>query len=118
MTSLLFKLITFPLGVLLASWLFPNVDYAAFYQPLLVGIIAAAVGVALEYVILRRGTLWISTFSDLIVGWVLIYMVSSLLFKGAYVTIWGALATSAIIAVVDYFIHYYLLKKGLAKKHA
>lgn len=117
MTSLLFKLLTFPLGVLVASWLFANVRFMHFYEALIVGVIAAAVGVILEYVILRKGTLWISTFSDVIVGWVLIYMVANL-FKGAYVTVWGALFTSVIIAIVDYFIHYYLLKKGLAKKHA
>lgn len=117
MTSLLFKLITFPIGVLLASWLFGNVDYASFYQPLVVGLIAAVVGVLMEYVILRKGTLWLSLFADVIVGWVLIYVVS-LMFEGARVTIWGALLTSILVGVIEYFIHTYLLKHDLAKKHA
>jgi len=117
MTSLFFKIVTFPLGALLAAWLFANVNFEHYYEPILVGLLAAVVGVLVEYVILRKGTLWLSTFSDVIINWVFLYVVANM-FEGAYVTVWGALLTSLIIGAVDYFIHYYLIKNGLVKKHA
>src|SRR5690606_23030311 len=116
MTSLLFKLITFPLGTLLAAWLFANVNFEHYYEPILIGLMAAVVGVLVEYVILRKGTLWLSTFSDVIINWVFLYVVANM-FEGAYVTVWGALLTSLLIGVVDYFIISYFIKQDVVTKY-
>ncbi|MFC6334465.1 DUF2512 family protein [Paenibacillus septentrionalis] len=117
MTSLLIKILSVPLGLIIASWIFPNVEYSRLYQPIIVGLILAAVGLAMEYAILRKGTLWISTFADFIVSWVLVFGLS-LLFDTAYVSVWGAFWAAVLLTVVEYFLHLLLIKNGLAKKHA
>jgi len=117
MTSLVIKIFSVPLGVIIASWLFPNVEFTRLYQPIIVGLVAAGLGLIMEYWVLRKGTLWLSTFSDLIAGWVIVYGVS-LLFTTAYVSVWGAFWTAVLLTVIEYFLHRFLIVKGLTKKHA
>ncbi|MCM3634328.1 DUF2512 family protein [Paenibacillus camelliae] len=117
MTSLIIKLFSVPIGIIIASWIFPNVEYTRLYQPIIVGLISAGVGLIMEFIILRRKTLWLSTFSDLIVSWVIVFGIS-LMFNTAYVSIWGAFWTAVLLTVMEYFLHRFLIEKGLTKKHA
>lgn len=115
MTTLVIKIIMCPLAVILSSYLFPDVNYSAIYQPIIVGLILAVIGTIMEYMFLREGTLWISTGMDFVASFFVVYLVS-LLFIGATVTITGALATSLIIAAIEFFTHQYLINSGKTRK--
>lgn len=115
MSSLLMKIIMCPVAVIIASFLFPNVDYLNIWQPIIVGLILAVAGVLMEYMILKRGTLWISTFADAVVSLVIVYFVSNW-FPGAEVTFFGALLTAVLLGIIEYFTHLWLIQSGRAKK--
>lgn len=115
MSSLLMKIIMCPLVVIIADFLFPNVDYANIWQPIIVGLVLAAAGVIMEYMILQRGTLWISTFADAVVSLIIVYFVSNS-FPDVEVTFFGALLTAVLLGVVEYFTHLWLIQSGRAKK--
>ena len=115
MTSLLLKLITVPLAVVVSSWIFPNVDYGAVYQPIVVGLLLAVIGLLMEYMLLQEGTVWISTLADFVTSVVIVYFVSNL-FDNGYVTLMGAVWTSLLLSVIEYFLHRYLVESGKMKK--
>jgi uncharacterized membrane protein YvlD (DUF360 family) len=115
MTSFLLKIIVCPLGVILAAYALSGVQYAAYYQPILVGIALAVVGVIMEYVLLHRGTLWVSTLLDFIVTAIVVYYASNSM-AGAYVTFMGAVWTSVLLTVVEYFLHLWLIRSGRTRK--
>lgn len=115
MTSLLMKIIACPLVLFVASWLFPNVEFGAFYQIVVVGLILAVVGVLMEYLLLREGTLWISTILDFVVSTLILYLIANM-FAGAAVTFFGAVLTSILLGVVEYFAHLFLIKSGKTQK--
>jgi hypothetical protein len=66
MTSFWIKAITVPVALAIVAWLLPDVRYDAYYMPILVGVILAVVGMLMEYALLREGTLWLSTFADVV----------------------------------------------------
>lgn len=117
MSGLIVKLIVCPIGIILASWIFPNVNFAYWYQPIILGIILAFVGYFMEVFMLREETNWLNTLIDFIVSTAIVYF-GSMLFVNAAVTLWGAVLTGALIAVTEIFQHYWLLGSGRAGKRA
>lgn len=115
MTSLILKVIACPLILIFAMYLLDGVDYGAIWQPIVLGVVLALVGVAMEYMILKEGSLWISTIADFVVSVIIIWALSNA-FNDANVTFWGAVITSIIIGVVEYFVHRYLIASGKTKK--
>jgi hypothetical protein len=115
LTTFLMKIIICPLSVILASFLFTNVRYAALYQPIFVGVVLAVIGTLMEYLFLREGTLWINTVLDFIVSTFFVYFIT-IFFYGARITIVGAILTGLILAIVEHFIHLYLIKSQKTKK--
>ena len=115
MTGLVVKLIVCPIGIILASWIFPNVNFANWFQPIILGIVLAFIGHFMEVAMLRENTNWISTLIDFIVSSVVVYF-GALFFAGAVVTFWGAVLTGALLAVTEIFQHYWLLGSGRAGK--
>lgn len=110
MTGLIMKLIGSPLVVYLSSLLFPRlIDFTALYQPIAVGIIIALVGHVMELLLLKKGTVWISTALDFGAAFIVLYL-SSFIFPGARVTVTGAMITAAIIAIAEHLQHMYLVK--------
>ncbi|MDN4074504.1 DUF2512 family protein [Fictibacillus terranigra] len=108
MTSLILKLIAVPIVLLISAFFFPGVHFESFWQIIVVGITLAVLGVALEYFILRRGALWISVLADFAVSWIIVYYASNFQWY-ASVTWYGALLTSLLLGIVEYFTHRYLL---------
>ncbi|MBU5442374.1 hypothetical protein KQI79_10105 [Paenibacillus sp. MSJ-34] len=104
-----------PLGVIIASWLFTNVQYSAYYQPIIVGLILAGVGIVMEYMFLKKGTLWISTLMDFIASAIIVYFASNL-FAGASVSFFGAILTGILLAAIEYFVHHWLIRSGKTQK--
>lgn len=115
MTSFILKIIALPLILILAMYLFDNVDYGAIWQPVVLGVTLAIVGVAMEYMLLKKGSLWTSVISDFVVAVILIWVISNI-FNDSNVTFWGAVLTSIIIGVVEYMVHRYLLSSGKTRK--
>jgi hypothetical protein len=115
MTSLLIKLFVCPLGVIISDWLFPNVDFAAYYQAIIVGLLLAGAGTVMEYMFLRKGTLWISNLMDLGASVLIVYFISNL-FTGTVVTFFGAILTGILLGVTEHITHLWLIRTGKTRK--
>ena len=115
MDGLLVKLIAGPLLVILADALFPEVNYASLYQSIGVGLVIAIAGHLLELLLLRRGTLWMSTALDLIAAF-LIVCLSGILFADARVTPIGAGFAAILVGVAEHLQHIRLIKSGRTEK--
>ncbi|MDY0408273.1 hypothetical protein [Paracerasibacillus soli] len=81
------KLIVTPIGILVSSWIFPNVYFSRWYQPILLGIVAAIIGYMLEIVMLRKDTNILSTLLDFLVTAAIVYF-GAIIFLGTSVTFW------------------------------
>ncbi|MFC2947741.1 DUF2512 family protein [Virgibacillus sediminis] len=115
MTGLIMKLIICPITVTLASFIFPNVAYAALWQPVLVGLILAVAAHVMEMFLLKDGTLWVSTVMDFGAATLIVYFVSQFL-AGAEVTFIGAVLTGILLTITEIFQHRYLIQSGKTKK--
>lgn len=113
MTSLWMKLFAGPIGIALSAWLFTGMEFAVWYQPVVVGLIWAAVGLLIDFLSLRRGTLWLTLLLDFVVAVPLVYLVT-LFFEGALVSFLGALETGMLLVIIEYFVHSYLIRTGEA----
>lgn len=113
--GLVVKLIVTPIGIILASWIFPNVNFANWYQPIMLGVIAAIIGYFLEVLMLREDTNWMMTIIDFVLSSAIIYF-GARFFAESYVTFWGALLTGALLAVTEIFQHNWLLESSRAEK--
>jgi uncharacterized membrane protein YeaQ/YmgE (transglycosylase-associated protein family) len=114
MLGLIVKLIVCPLTVILASVIFPNVNYTAFYQPIIVGLILAVSAHMMEVFLLKRGTFWISTIADFIAATIIVYVVS--LFQVATVTFLGAILTAILLTITEIVQHQWLIRSGRTQK--
>ncbi|KAB7709256.1 DUF2512 family protein [Bacillus aerolatus] len=112
---MLLKIFACPIAVIIAMYLFPGVDYTSLWQPIVIGLILAGVGVAMEYFILRRGTLWVSVAADFAASVLIVYFLSNLLWN-ASVTFLGAVLIGLLLGVVEYFTHRYLISTGKTQK--
>ncbi|MBE4910117.1 DUF2512 family protein [Bacillus luteolus] len=115
MTSLLMKIIICPLVVALSASFLANVHYANFIQPIIVGLILAVAGVAMEYLFLKEGRVWFSTLMDFVASVIIVYFVTNL-FTTASATLFGALIIGFLLAVTEHFTHSYLVKSGKTRK--
>ncbi|EKQ51433.1 MULTISPECIES: DUF2512 family protein [unclassified Clostridium] len=115
MTGLIMKLILCPILLLITNYIF-GLGYT-FTQALIVGIVLAIVAHMMEVLILKNGTFWVSTISDFVVAFAIIYL-SQFVFMNVIITFWGALITSLLLTVVEYFEHNFLIKSGRTKKGA
>jgi hypothetical protein len=113
--SLLLKIFTCPIALIIAMYLFPGVDYTSIWQPIVVGLVLAVVGVAMEYFILKRGALWLSVAADFVTSVLIVYFLSNLLWN-ASVTFLGAVLIGLLLGVIEYFTHRYLISSGQAQK--
>ncbi|WP_230458988.1 DUF2512 family protein [Terrilactibacillus tamarindi] len=115
MTSFLLKIIACPVAVIISMFLFPGVNYDFIGQAIIVGVVLAIVGVVMEYALLKRGTLWISTAADFIVSVLIVYFLSNMVW-GDTVTFFGATLIGLLLGVVEYFSHRYLISTGKTQK--
>jgi len=113
--GLVVKLIITPIGIIFASWILPNVNFANWYQPIILGIIAALIGYFLEVAMLREDTNWMMAIIDFVLSSAIIYF-GAMFFADSFVTFWGSLLTGAILAVTEIFQHNWLLNSGRAEK--
>ncbi|XEC96648.1 DUF2512 family protein [Paenibacillus tarimensis] len=114
MAGLLVKIIVCPLTVMFAAYIFPNVNYTAFYQPIIVGLILAGAAHMMEVLMLKRGTFWTSTVLDFIAATLIVYIVS--LFQTATVTFFGAVLTAILLSLTEIVQHRWLIQSGRTRK--
>jgi hypothetical protein len=115
MAGFITKLIICPLTVIVSAYIFPNVEYAYLYQPVIVGLILAVAAHMMELFLLREETMWMSNVADIIAATLIVYIVS-LFFAGAVVTIFGAILTAVLLGITEYFQHIWLIKSGRTQK--
>ncbi|WP_164668804.1 DUF2512 family protein [Virgibacillus doumboii] len=115
MTGLIVKLIICPISLFLASWIFPNVDFGYWYQPIILGVVLAFAGYFMERAMLREETNWLSVFMDFIASTLIVYF-GSMFLVDTEVTFFGAILTGALLAVTEIFQHNWLLGSGRIEK--
>ncbi|MBS4224365.1 DUF2512 family protein [Lederbergia citrea] len=109
------KIIVTPIVLIIAANFLTNVNYPHVYQPIVIGITLSLAGYLMEVAILKKGTFWISTATDFVISAFFIYILSYF-FPGAYVTVGGAILTAALLTVIEFFVHLWLIKSGRARK--
>ncbi|WP_180994260.1 DUF2512 family protein [Bacillus sp. Marseille-P3661] len=115
MKSFLMKLILCPIIIGLCSWLLANINYSYFYQPIVIGAVIAAVGTLMEYMLLTRERIWLSTIMDFIAATLIVYFLTNF-YETAAITFGGALTIGIVIAIVEHFTHSYLVRSGQTEK--
>ncbi|TFJ93850.1 DUF2512 family protein [Lentibacillus salicampi] len=115
MAGLIVKLFVCPIALYVASWIFPNVDFGYWYQPIILGVVLAFVGYYMERAMLREETNWLSVGMDFIVTTLIVYF-GALLFADTAVTFLGAILTGALVAVTEIFQHNWLLDNDRVDK--
>jgi hypothetical protein len=95
--------------------IFNDIYYANAYQAVITGFIIAFAGHMMEVLFLKRGTLWINNILDLGAAFAIIY-VSQFFFPRAEITLIGAAIAAFLIAIIEHFLHTYLIKEGKIRK--
>lgn len=111
MFALMMKLILTPIGLWLCDQMLGDVNYPYATTVVVAGLLLAVVGYAVEWLMLRRGTLWLTTVADWGLSAAFIYA-SQFVITGAYVSVTGALLSGGILAIVEYFLHRYEISRG------
>jgi hypothetical protein len=114
MTGLILKLILMPLTIVAADYLLPGLTFSSIYQPIVVGLIIAAIGHAMEIAFLKNGTIWINNFLDFVAAAAVLYFSPTFL-SGVTVTLGAAMIVALFIGLVEYFQHMYFVKSGKAQ---
>lgn len=104
MLSLLLKFILVPALVGLADMMLADLNFPSVWSVVATGLALAAVGLLMESVMLRRGTLWITTAADWGVSAAGLYL-AQYVFSGAYVSVTAALLAGGLLALPEYFAH-------------
>lgn len=115
MLGLIMKIIVCPLIIYISDMVFNDIYYANTYQAIITGLVIAFIGHMMEVLILKKGTLWISTFADLVAAIAVVYL-SQFFLPGSRITIAGAAIIAVILAITEHFQHIYLIKEGKTKK--
>ena len=115
MTGLMVKLIVSPIAFLIASFLFQDVYYPSFYQPILVGLVLAVALHLMEIYLLKETTFWFMLLLDFFTASFLIYL-SSFFFPNAQISWTGAFLSAFLIAITEYFQHRWLIQTHRVSK--
>lgn len=115
MIGFIVKIFVCPITVMVASLIFPNVNYANVIQAIIVGLVLAVAAHTMEVFILKKGTFWLSTLVDFAAASLIVYFVS-LFFVTASVTIFGALLTALLLTITEVIQHNWLINSGRTEK--
>lgn len=110
------KIIVFPIILFLSHYAFRDVYYPYFYQFIFVGVVLAAIAHLIGLVLLKPGFLIINTIAEFLAIFAITYSTQFLL-PGSSIKLIGALITSTILAVTEFFVNRYLLNSSKVKKN-
>ncbi|MDR3598687.1 DUF2512 family protein [Clostridium sp.] len=111
--GLILKFIACPVIIILSNYVI-GLEYSVI-QGLFIGVVLAFVAHMMEVLILKHGTLWISTISDFIVAFAVVYL-SQFVLRDVNITFFNAFLTSLLLTVVEYLEHIFLIRSGKTKK--
>ncbi|MCI3922379.1 hypothetical protein MO973_19290 [Paenibacillus sp. TRM 82003] len=100
----LLKLVLMPLVLVLADLMMIDVFFPSLWSAIAVGAAIAVLGYVVEWAMLRRGTLWLTTVADWALASAVVYL-APYVFPGAYVSLVGALLAGGLAAIPEYFMH-------------
>lgn len=112
MVGLIAKLVICPIAILISNALF-GLQYTL-EQALTVGFILGIFAHVMEFFILRKETLWMSTAIDFIAALAIIHL-SQLLLRNVSINLMGTLLTALLVTIGEYFLHSYLIRTSEAK---
>lgn len=115
MLNLILKLIICPIIVSIAGSMLTSVNFSHPYQPILIGFTLAIAGHLLEWALLSKNTFWFSTIIDFVASTFIIFILGYFFFN-AQVTLFGAVITAALLTLVEFFVHMWLIRSGRARK--
>lgn len=117
MTGLWMKLLSCPAFLLLTDGITDQVYFSSWLQAVMLGVILAVVGHFMEVLLLQPGRLWMVTILDFFATAALVY-VGQLFLPGTYISVIGALLIASFLAIVEYYLHRWLIYKGKTEKAA
>ncbi|WP_058307920.1 DUF2512 family protein [Gracilibacillus massiliensis] len=109
MNSLIVKLVHVPLVLFIAINVSNHIQYEIVWQPVFIILLLIGSGLLLEYIVLKNNLFWFSVILDFLASFIILYFISNML-EGAYISFVVSLVLSAILTLVEYFLHRYLFK--------
>lgn len=117
-TNLILKLVLSPIIVIICDLLSPfQINYNAVYEAIIIGLFVGIINYALEWLMLAKGTLWVTTILDFIITLCVVFF-GTMLFADAFMTSFGALTITILITILEFFLHSWLLKSHWHTKFA
>ncbi|TCP29781.1 uncharacterized protein DUF2512 [Scopulibacillus darangshiensis] len=112
MTNLILKIVVTPVIILIADMFSNNqINYGAIYEGIVIGVIIGIVNCAVEMLMLRKGTVWMTTVADFVISLCIVFF-GSRLYNDAFVGGQGALVLGVVIAAFEYTLHVWLLRNN------
>ncbi|MGV3489556.1 MAG: DUF2512 family protein [Tuberibacillus sp.] len=109
-TNLILKLALSPIIIIICDLFTPNlINYNAVYEAIVIGLFVGIVNFAIEWLMLARGTLWVTTIIDFIVTCAIVFFGTSF-YPDAFMSTLGALIVTVIISIMEFFLHSWLLR--------
>jgi len=108
------KLFVCPAILLLSYAIVPGMNFYHIYQSVAVGIVIALAAHLSDLLILRKNTFWISNTVDLAGTFIIIY-ISQYFLRVTAISFLAALFTAILLTVAEYFLHSYLIRKGMVQ---
>jgi len=101
---LLLKMVLCSAVIGLANGMLTDVEIGSWLSVALIGVSIAAIGALVERMMLRRGTLWLTTAADLGLAAAVVYL-SQFVLADVGASVVGALLTGGLVAILEYFAH-------------
>jgi hypothetical protein len=109
-TNLIIKLVLTPVIVIICDLLSPlQINYNAVYEAIVIGLFVGIINYALEWLMLAKGTFWVTTILDFIITLCVVFF-GTMLYDDAVVSTLGALTITFLVAVMEYLLHSWLLR--------
>lgn len=109
------KLITCPTVALASDMLTRQVFFPNIRSAVILGIVLAVAAQLLEYLILEKGTFWLSNIMDFVTATTIAFL-SPLFITGIRVTFPGAALIAFLLVITEYFVHLLLIRTGVTTK--
>lgn len=109
-TNLILKLVLSPIIVIICDLLSPvQINYNAVYEAIIIGLCVGIVNFAIEWLMLAKGTLWVTTILDFIITLCVVFF-GTMLYDDALMSTLGALTITILVTIMEYFLHSWLLR--------
>ncbi|MBC2581127.1 hypothetical protein [Clostridium sp. DJ247] len=115
MIGFIFKIIVYPIILLISDYLFKDIYYSYTYETFFVGVLLAITIYLVELVLFRPGTLLITTAADFLSIFTVIYL-SQFMFPGVTVNLIGCSIASTLLATIQFLQHIFLIYNYKTKK--